>query len=133
MRCTAPGRLIQQAHGGFYRNFDSREHLVAEAAQRALSQGQRMDDHGRVVIRWISDIADPRQNDNSHRIASWHATVPLRHLRPAQAAGAVTDASHSIAVTGKFNAHHARARLSCHQEPIRAAQCQLQVPRTTVR
>ena len=27
-----------------------------------------------------------------------------------------------------FNAHYARARLSCHQEPIRAAQCQLQVP-----
>jgi TetR/AcrR family transcriptional repressor of nem operon len=26
-------------HGGFYRHFDSREHLVAEAAQRALSQG----------------------------------------------------------------------------------------------
>jgi hypothetical protein len=47
MRCTAPGRPIQQAHGGFYRHFDSREHLVAEAAQRALSQGQRMDDRGR--------------------------------------------------------------------------------------
>ncbi len=27
------------AHGGFFRHFDSREHLVAEAAQRALSQG----------------------------------------------------------------------------------------------
>ncbi len=26
-------------HGGFYRHFDSREHLVAEAAQRALSHG----------------------------------------------------------------------------------------------
>jgi TetR/AcrR family transcriptional repressor of nem operon len=26
-------------HGGFYRHFESREHLVAEAAQRALSQG----------------------------------------------------------------------------------------------
>src|SRR5437660_7092054 len=26
------------AHGGFYRHFDSREHLVPEAAQRALSQ-----------------------------------------------------------------------------------------------
>ena len=26
-------------HGGFYRHFDSREQLVAEAAQRALSQG----------------------------------------------------------------------------------------------
>jgi TetR/AcrR family transcriptional regulator, transcriptional repressor for nem operon len=26
-------------HGGFYRHFDSREHLVAEAAQLALSQG----------------------------------------------------------------------------------------------
>jgi hypothetical protein len=88
---------------------------------------------GWVVIRGISDTADPRKNDNSHRIASWHATVALRHLRPAQAAGAVTDASHSIAVTGMFNAHYARARLSCHPEPIRAAQCQLQVPRTTVR
>jgi hypothetical protein len=38
---------------------------------------------------------------------SWHAAVLLRHLLPAQAAGAVTDASHSIAVTGMFNAHHA--------------------------
>ena len=26
-------------HGGFYRHFDSRDHLVAEAAQRALRQG----------------------------------------------------------------------------------------------
>jgi TetR/AcrR family transcriptional repressor of nem operon len=26
-------------HGGFYRHFDSQEHLVAEAAQRALSKG----------------------------------------------------------------------------------------------
>ncbi len=26
-------------HGGFYRHFDSREHLVAEAAQRALTEG----------------------------------------------------------------------------------------------
>lgn len=26
-------------HGGFYRHFDSREHLVAEAAQRALTLG----------------------------------------------------------------------------------------------
>jgi TetR/AcrR family transcriptional regulator, transcriptional repressor for nem operon len=26
-------------HGGFYRHFDSREHLVAQAAQRALTQG----------------------------------------------------------------------------------------------
>jgi TetR/AcrR family transcriptional regulator, transcriptional repressor for nem operon len=26
-------------HGGFYRHFDSRDHLIAEAAQRALSQG----------------------------------------------------------------------------------------------
>jgi TetR/AcrR family transcriptional regulator, transcriptional repressor for nem operon len=26
-------------HGGFYRHFDSRQQLVAEAAQRALSQG----------------------------------------------------------------------------------------------
>ena len=26
-------------HGGFYRHFNSREHLIAEAAQRALSQG----------------------------------------------------------------------------------------------
>jgi len=35
-------QLMQEAgltHGGFYRHFDSREHLVAEAAQRALSQG----------------------------------------------------------------------------------------------
>jgi hypothetical protein len=88
---------------------------------------------GWVVIRGISDTADPRKNDNSHRIASWHAAVALRHLLPAQAGGAVTDASRSIAVTGMFNAHHARARLSCHQEPLRAAQYQVQVPRTTVR
>jgi hypothetical protein len=46
---------------------------------------------------------------------------------------APTDASHGIAITGMFNAHHTRARLSCHQEPIHAAQSQLQVPRTTVR
>ena len=26
-------------HGGFYRHFGSREHLIAEAAQRALTQG----------------------------------------------------------------------------------------------
>ncbi len=26
-------------HGGFYRHFDSQEHLIAEAAQRALTQG----------------------------------------------------------------------------------------------
>ena len=26
-------------HGGFYRHFESREHLVAEAAERALTQG----------------------------------------------------------------------------------------------
>jgi len=26
-------------HGGFYRHFDSRGHLVTEAAQQALSQG----------------------------------------------------------------------------------------------
>jgi TetR/AcrR family transcriptional regulator, transcriptional repressor for nem operon len=35
-------QLMKEAgltHGGFYRHFDSREHLVAEAAQRALSQG----------------------------------------------------------------------------------------------
>ena len=41
--------------------------------------------------------------------------------------------SHSIAVTGMFNAHHARAVLGCHLEPIRAVQGQLPVPRTTVR
>ena len=38
----AVAELMQEAgltHGGFYRHFDSREHLVAEAAQRALRQG----------------------------------------------------------------------------------------------
>jgi TetR/AcrR family transcriptional repressor of nem operon len=38
----AVAELMREAgltHGGFYRHFDSREHLVAEAAQRALSQG----------------------------------------------------------------------------------------------
>ncbi len=28
-------------HGGFYRHFDSRQHLVAEATQRALTEGSR--------------------------------------------------------------------------------------------
>ena len=35
-------QLMKEAgltHGGFYRHFDSREHLVAEAAQRALRRG----------------------------------------------------------------------------------------------
>jgi hypothetical protein len=41
--------------------------------------------------------------------------------------------SHSIAITGMFNAHHATAVLGCHREPIRAVQCQLPVPRTTVK
>ncbi len=38
----AVAELMKEAgltHGGFYRHFDSREHLVAEAARRALSQG----------------------------------------------------------------------------------------------
>jgi TetR/AcrR family transcriptional regulator, transcriptional repressor for nem operon len=38
----AVAELMKEAgltHGGFYRHFDSREQLVAEAAQRALSQG----------------------------------------------------------------------------------------------
>ncbi len=38
----AVANLMKEAglsHGGFYRHFDSREHLVAEAAQRALTQG----------------------------------------------------------------------------------------------
>jgi TetR/AcrR family transcriptional repressor of nem operon len=38
----AVAELMKEAgltHGGFYRHFDSREHLVAEAAQRALTQG----------------------------------------------------------------------------------------------
>jgi len=38
----AVAELMKEAgltHGGFYRHFDSREHLVAEAAQRALSKG----------------------------------------------------------------------------------------------
>jgi TetR/AcrR family transcriptional repressor of nem operon len=38
----AVAELMKEAgltHGGFYRHFDSREDLVAEAAQRALSQG----------------------------------------------------------------------------------------------
>src|SRR5712692_3397398 len=38
----AVAELMHEAgltHGGFYRHFDSREQLVAEAAQRALSQG----------------------------------------------------------------------------------------------
>ena len=39
----------------------------------------------------------------------------------------------AIAITRVFNAHQARTALGCHREPVRAAQCQLQVPRTTVR
>ena len=38
----AVAELMKEAgltHGGFYRHFDSREHLIAEAAQRALTQG----------------------------------------------------------------------------------------------
>ncbi len=38
----AVAELMKEAgltHGGFYRHFDSREQLVAEAAQRALTQG----------------------------------------------------------------------------------------------
>ena len=38
----AVSELMKEAgltHGGFYRHFDSREQLVAEAAQRALTQG----------------------------------------------------------------------------------------------
>jgi TetR/AcrR family transcriptional repressor of nem operon len=38
----AVAEIMQEAgltHGGFYRHFDSREHLVAEAAQRALTRG----------------------------------------------------------------------------------------------
>src|ERR1039458_6484047 len=38
----AVAELMKEAgltHGAFYRHFDSREQLVAEAAQRALSQG----------------------------------------------------------------------------------------------
>ena len=38
----AVAELMKEAgltHGGFYRHFDSREQLIAEAAQRALSQG----------------------------------------------------------------------------------------------
>jgi len=38
----AVAELMKEAgltHGGFYRHFDSRDHLVAEAAQRALIQG----------------------------------------------------------------------------------------------
>ncbi len=38
----AVAELMKEAgltHGGFYRHFDSRQHLIAEAAQRALIQG----------------------------------------------------------------------------------------------
>ena len=38
----AVAELMKEAgltHGGFYRHFGSREHLIAEAAQRALTQG----------------------------------------------------------------------------------------------
>ncbi|MGD0604743.1 MAG: TetR/AcrR family transcriptional regulator [Streptosporangiaceae bacterium] len=40
----AVAELMKEAgltHGGFYRHFDSREQLVAEAVQRALSQGSK--------------------------------------------------------------------------------------------
>jgi hypothetical protein len=69
-------------------------------------------------------------------MVSGRASRPCVHRDaqpPARPQPRLTDASHSIAITGMFNAHHTRARLGCHQEPIRVAQCQLQVPRTTVR
>ena len=46
-------------HGGFYRHFDSREHLVPEAAQRALSQAAhgpwRPAKAGGGVLPWLVD------------------------------------------------------------------------------
>ena len=47
------------AHGGFYRHFGSREHLVPEAAQRALSQPAygpwRPAKAGGGVLPWLVD------------------------------------------------------------------------------
>ena len=50
----AVAELMKEAgltHGGFYRHFGSRDQLVAEAAQRALTPGQRTDHGGRATRR----------------------------------------------------------------------------------
>ncbi|WUH97236.1 5'-methylthioadenosine/S-adenosylhomocysteine nucleosidase [Spirillospora sp. NBC_00431] len=38
--------------------------------------------HGWVVVRGISDDANPAKNDDHHGIASWHAAVALKKLIP---------------------------------------------------
>jgi hypothetical protein len=45
----------------------------------------------------------------------------------------LTGASGSIAITGPFNAHHARTAPGCHRKPIGAAQCRLPLPKTAVK
>jgi TetR/AcrR family transcriptional repressor of nem operon len=56
---------------GFYRHFDSREHLVAEAAQRALSQGSA----------WTIAVAKPGGRRRSTALvdgylSAWHRDHP---------------------------------------------------------
>ncbi len=76
--------------------------------------------------------ASSTNTPRSHEVTQSRALTgtgisPVRpvHLSCSRPQPRRTNASHSIAITGMFNAHHTRARLSCHQEPIHAAPCQL--------
>ena len=62
-------------HGGFYRHFDSREHLVSEAAQRALSQQElpRPARHRHSEERHRQHVDELRVAERGHR--------PLRQPR----------------------------------------------------
>ena len=75
----AVAEIMQEAgltHGGFYRHFDSREQLVAEAAQRALSQGSE----------WTiaaGQLGGPRDSPRSSTVTS----APGTGITPSPAAG----------------------------------------------
>ena len=71
-------------HGGFYRHFDSREHLVAEAAQRALSQGSAWTDRGRASSAGRGDTprsstvtSAPGTGTIPSPAAAWPASPPM--------------------------------------------------------
>lgn len=53
--------------------------LAQACHERSASTGRP---HGWVVVRGISDDANPAKNDDHHGIASWHAAVALRRLVP---------------------------------------------------
>jgi len=56
-------------HGGFYRHFDSREHLVAEAAQRALAKGANR--------RWrLADLVSMAHSALIDGYRPWHRNNP---------------------------------------------------------